>query len=99
MIKANELKKKKDEMQLKLIGKAVDPIWKMKDKENLGYITKEQCCEIAEAALKIIGQDKYYNEANFLKAFEILILAGDVMSGHVSADELKSAVIEKTNEI
>lgn len=47
MEKAKELKKKKDEMQLKLIGKAVEPIWKMKDTENLGYITKEQCCEIA----------------------------------------------------
>lgn len=53
--KAKEIKRKKDELQLKLIRKAVEPLWVMKDKENLGYITKEQCCEIAEDALKAIG--------------------------------------------
>jgi hypothetical protein len=53
--KAKELKKKKDELQLKLIKKAVEPIWKIKDKENLGFITKDQCCEIAYDALKAIG--------------------------------------------
>ena len=47
MEKAKEMKRKKDELQLKLIKKAVEPIWKIKDKENLGYITKDQCCEIA----------------------------------------------------
>ena len=39
--KAKEIKRKKDELQLKLIRKAVEPLWVMKDKENLGYITKE----------------------------------------------------------
>lgn len=55
LAKAKELKKKKDELQLKLIKKAVEPIWKIKDKENLGFITKDQCCEIAYDALKAIG--------------------------------------------
>lgn len=99
MEKAKELKRKKDELQLKLIKKAVEPIWKIKDKENLGYITKDQCCEIAYDALKAIGQEKYFNLDNFQKAFDVIILAGDLASGAVSLDEIKQDLREKSNDI
>ena len=44
--KAKELKAKKDEMQLAIITKAVNPIWSKKDTEGLGHITKVQCMEL-----------------------------------------------------
>lgn len=50
-------------------------------------------------ALKAIGQEKYYNEKTFLQAFEIIILAGDVASGAVSAEDLKKAVKDKGQEL
>ena len=86
--KAKELKRKKDELQLKLIRKAVDPLWALKDTEDLGYITKEQCCEIAFDALKACRQEKYYNEESFMKAIELIILSGDVASGDVNLEDM-----------
>ena len=43
---AKELKKRKDELQLMMITKAIDPIWALRDPENKGYISKDQCCEM-----------------------------------------------------
>ena len=82
-------------MQLALITKAVDPIWAKKDTEGLGYITKFQCCELVQEGLKAIGQEKYYNEESFAKAFDLIILAGDIASGEVNPEDIKKAAIEK----
>ena len=45
MKKANEqtkeIRRKKNEFQIKMIGKAVEPLWKMKDTENVGHLTKD----------------------------------------------------------
>ena len=38
--KAVDLKKQKDEMQIKMFEKAIDPIWKQYDPEDKGYITQ-----------------------------------------------------------
>ena len=98
MDKANELKKKKNEMQISLITKAVTPIWAKKDTKNLGYITKTQCCEIVQDALKAIGQEKYYDEKTFAQAFDVIILAGDIASGNVKVDDIKYAAVQKAKD-
>lgn len=59
MKKANEqtkeLRRKKNEIQLKMIGKAVEPLWVMKDTENVGHLTRDQTGELVEAVLAKIG--------------------------------------------
>ena len=91
--KAKDLKTKKNEMQISLITKAVTPIWAKKDTQNLGYITKTQCCELVQDALKAIGQEKYYDEKTFAQAFDFIILAGDIASGNVKVDDIKQAAL------
>jgi hypothetical protein len=59
--KAKELKKQKDEMQLKMFEKAIDPLWIQQDPENKGYITKDQSGEMVKLALEKVSMSQYYN--------------------------------------
>jgi hypothetical protein len=34
-----------------------------------------------------------------MKAFQVIMLAGDVMSGNVSTDDLKNAALKKSHDI
>ena len=52
---AAALKKKKDEMQIALITKAIDPLWVKYDTENTGFISKDQNGELAELGMAKAG--------------------------------------------
>ena len=61
---AMELKAKKDEMQISLFEKLIDPLWSKFDTEGKGYITHDQCKVLMQKVLKQTSYYKYYN--NFL---------------------------------
>ena len=68
--KALELKKKKDEMQLQMIEKAIDPIWSKYDTEGAGAVSKSQCQDMVVLALEQIKMSQHFNQAAFDKLFE-----------------------------
>jgi hypothetical protein len=59
--KALELKKQKDEMQLKMFEKVIDPIWVKYDPEGKGNISKDQCQVMAEGCLEEMKMSQYFN--------------------------------------
>ena len=84
-----EIRRKKNEMQMKGIAMALEPLWKMKDKENVGHLTRDQTGELVEAVLTKIGQEAAFNKASFEHAFDMFILAADVASGKITQDDIK----------
>jgi len=83
-----EIKRKKNELQLKMIGKAVEPLWLMKDTENVGYLTRDQTGELVEAVLAKIGQQALFNKEKFGLAFDMFMLAADLASGKITQEDI-----------
>lgn len=71
--KAVDLKKQKDEMQIKMFEKAIDPMWKKFDKKNEGHITQEQFGELGKMALEKVGHGDKYDPAMFDKACKQMV--------------------------
>ena len=55
------MKRQKDELQISMFEKAIDPYWIKYDKENKGYITQQQFGELAKDALEQAGHGDKYN--------------------------------------
>lgn len=64
---AVDLKKQKDELQISMFEKAIDPVWQNYDKDNKGYITQDQFGELAKYALEQAGHGDKYNKEIFLQ--------------------------------
>ena len=86
---AKEARRKKNELQIAMIGKAVEPLWKMKDTENVGHLTRDQTGELVEAVLAKIGQQALFNKEKFGYAFDMFIMAADLASGKITQDDIK----------
>ena len=66
--KAVELKKQKDELQIQIFEKAIDPLWKQYDKDDKGHISQEQFKELGKLALEKAGHGDKFNEMIFDEA-------------------------------
>lgn len=98
--KLQAARKKKQEIQLQLITKAVTVIWKQRDPENLGYISKADCGDMVKTVLKKIGQAKIYNQESFESTFDMVIVVADLNAGVINKAQMEKvqADIIKNNK-
>jgi len=57
-----ELKRKKDELQLKAFDKLIDPLWSKYDTDGNGFITYGQCKQMMKQAFETGGYSEYFKE-------------------------------------
>ena len=69
-VKAQDLKKQKDEMQIKAFEKIIEEVWNRYDAENKGYIEGEQCHELIKYNLEKQGYGQYYKREVIDKVLE-----------------------------
>ena len=86
--KAIELKRKKDEMQVQLIYKALESPWKKYDPEDTGYLAKDQTSELAQVILATMGKKEIFDKPKFDHAFDVFMIGVDITSGAISQDDL-----------
>jgi len=68
---AKDLKEKKDEIQLDLIKKAIQPMFAKFDLDKDGCLDREECQNIVKSALDNLGYKDSFNAEVFNKAWEI----------------------------
>jgi len=95
MEKAGELKAQKDKLQLDLVSRAIEPYWNAADTEGRGFLTKQQCSDLALSAMTQMGKADYFNEKAFLTAFDSIMLAGEMAAGRVTIQDLKKEAKER----
>ena len=71
--KAVEIKHQKDEMQIAMFEKVIDPLWRKYDENDDGYITQEQFMELGKTALENAGHGDKFNEEAFKLACSQMI--------------------------
>ena len=71
--KAKDFKKQKDEMQISLFEKVIEPFWKQFDPTNLGYIGQDKFMQLGQLALEKAGHGDKFDEQVFEKAIQVMV--------------------------
>ena len=72
-----------------MIARAIEPLWNKADTEGKGFLTKQQCADLALSAMTSMGKADYFNEEKFMAAFDTIMLAGEMAAGRVTVQDLK----------